>query len=145
MEMYQNRMRCQIDQGGISVPSRCTPQTPSTHGFLFWPNTQQSTSMWRDDLVQAGTESHPSCAFHQELKHHLTSSWEGWGSRPSPFSSLLLSPLEAACSEERRQMFLNYQFGIPRWKFLPFPNTPPNPGWLNAWKEVDPMRIPQVL
>ena len=32
---------------------------------------------------------------------------------------------------------LNYQFGIPRWKFLPFPNNPPNPGWLSAWEEVD--------
>ena len=63
LEMYQNRMMCQIDQGSISVPSRCTLHTPSTHGFLFWPNTQQSTSMWRDDLVQAGDREPPILCF----------------------------------------------------------------------------------
>merc|ERR1711936_1214059 len=31
---------------------------------------------------------------------------------------------------------LKYQYGIPRWRFLPFPNNPPNPGWLDAWEEV---------
>merc|ERR1711994_208231 len=31
------------------------------------------------------------------------------------------------------------QTQLPRWRFLnlPFPNNPPNPGWLNAWEEVD--------
>merc|ERR1712223_1237313 len=30
------------------------------------------------------------------------------------------------------------QTQLPRWRFLnlPFPNNPPNPGWLNAWEEV---------
>merc|ERR1719220_124837 len=31
---------------------------------------------------------------------------------------------------------LKYQYGIPRWRFLPFPNNLPNPGWLDAWEEV---------
>ena len=31
---------------------------------------------------------------------------------------------------------LKYQFGIPKWRFLPFPNNQPNPGWLDAWEEV---------
>merc|ERR1711953_1662641 len=31
------------------------------------------------------------------------------------------------------------QTQLPRWRFLnlPFPNNPPNPGWLSAWEEVD--------
>merc|ERR1712088_1070438 len=31
------------------------------------------------------------------------------------------------------------QARLPQWRFLnlPFPNNPPNPGWLSAWEEVD--------
>merc|ERR1711997_1341446 len=25
---------------------------------------------------------------------------------------------------------------LPQWRFLPFPNNQPNPGWLDAWEEV---------
>ena len=139
LEMYQNRMMCQIDQGSISVPSRCTLHTPSTHGFLFWPNTQLlcEEMTW----CKQGTESHPSCAFHQELTHHLASSWEGWGPRPSPSSSLLLSPLEAACSGGlwgTPPNVLDYQFGIPRFLIMYFSlETYSTLAWWWRWQQLD--------
>ena len=95
---------------------------------LFCPNT----CMFSDDLHQSTTptlarQAHTPAPSFQERMRGVSLLRSLFFLAPALVHGLFWGTPPNA---------LKYQYGIPRWRFLPFPNNPSNPGWLDAWEEV---------